>query len=408
MVALPPPGPQLQAAPRRVHADSIPHWGPGFSFTWRVPTTHAKHGSWQATCPYHRKSGVTMCTRTMNVPGPDPSQKDEALRRLMQWCVCAGSFNRKRWHGLEDPRGFRSLPRVVLEERAAAMPAPPAEVLDDDALDRIDAGEDPQSCSGHVARRGRQNRGGRGRGRGPKPSAQEAASEPPAPAEAPEPQAEGRGRGRGHAQRGSSSKGPSRQGQNAGASETSGDGAPGPSARSSSTDSSSSSSSSSSTSSSSAAAATVPANPPPTAQAAQAGVQGSQRSAGSPQRQTSSRPAQAGRGAAARGKANAKGRGGNGKANARKPPASKKHSLVPSSGHSCPSKVDDRSMPDAWLIELLVVCSPCPSHECQIMRMLDVGFKRCTVCKAGFLGFRQGTASADPCSLHLHRLTRGQ
>eukprot|EP00969_Alexandrium_andersonii_P319662 14122009-Alexandrium_andersonii.AAC.1 len=52
---------------RRVHPDSIPSWGPGFAFTWR-PGRGSSCGTWQATCPYHRLTEVTNCTKSLAVP----------------------------------------------------------------------------------------------------------------------------------------------------------------------------------------------------------------------------------------------------------------------------------------------------------------------------------------------------
>lgn len=61
-------------------------WGI-FRITPKRPgTANGPHGSYQARCPFHAKSKVTGCKKTLRIDGPTKSDQADTLRRLMFWC----------------------------------------------------------------------------------------------------------------------------------------------------------------------------------------------------------------------------------------------------------------------------------------------------------------------------------
>ena len=51
------------------------------------------HGQWMVTCPWHRVSAVTACTRTISLGF---GGKDVTKRMLMAWCLQAPVHNRRQ------------------------------------------------------------------------------------------------------------------------------------------------------------------------------------------------------------------------------------------------------------------------------------------------------------------------
>ena len=97
------------------------------------------HGQWMIRCPYHKKSSVTACTKSMALDAPTAKEKDEVKRRLMEWALLGPTFTRKSHHGNVQPRQWKLLGRPILSEavldaKAQMLPLPPADLKTDAEL----------------------------------------------------------------------------------------------------------------------------------------------------------------------------------------------------------------------------------------------------------------------------------
>ena len=99
------PAPQMEAREARaitriVNPATIASWH-GFRLTWVPARKSSGHGSWQGTCPYHKKSFTgTACKKTLSVSADTVGK---ALLQIKNWCASAGSHNRYRDHMAQDP-----------------------------------------------------------------------------------------------------------------------------------------------------------------------------------------------------------------------------------------------------------------------------------------------------------------
>ena len=117
---------------RQVHQDTF-QWGP-FRMTFSGPEKRPKFGSWQAACPYHKLSEVTMCKKAIGLRNETAEEKQNCLRLLKLWCLQAPNHDRRRHHNNVNPRVAELLDDSVLEARLEALSEPPSrENLQDDA-----------------------------------------------------------------------------------------------------------------------------------------------------------------------------------------------------------------------------------------------------------------------------------
>ena len=126
---------------RSQNPDSF-EWGTGFRFTWSPPSKRPPFGSWQCLCRFHKKSHVTMCTRSMNVPSGDQEAKDKIRRLLKLWALQAPKHKRKFTHGNVSVAWSDDMSEELLDAKAALLPAPPYNVMPDDELDALDDDEE--------------------------------------------------------------------------------------------------------------------------------------------------------------------------------------------------------------------------------------------------------------------------
>jgi hypothetical protein len=152
-----------------------------FVITYKPPTSMSSTEYWpsssfQASCPYHRKSRVTGCKKTLTIPVPGDQDEaacvDDTLRRLKFWCSHYSVVTTQLEHKSCNIDAWGVPPDVFLDREE--MPTPSDDVVPDDELS--EGGDDgdlppdlpppplpPPSPSRPAKRRGG---GGRGRGRG--------------------------------------------------------------------------------------------------------------------------------------------------------------------------------------------------------------------------------------------------
>ena len=118
---------------RQVHGDTF-MWGV-FRLTWSSPEKRGPHGSWQATCPYHRASHVTGCKKSIALSSATPEEKTRCCNLLKLWCLQAPQHERRSSHGTSQPRQLELLDECVLDARLASLPPVPASVRTDEELD---------------------------------------------------------------------------------------------------------------------------------------------------------------------------------------------------------------------------------------------------------------------------------
>ena len=112
------------------------HWG-CFLFTYKTGD------SYQAQCPWHKKSSATGCKKTMACGGPSREQHELCIRRLRFWCSDALAYDRQRHHRGWHPTPEQTPPMEVIDGSLSGSlvdgPAVPNEIPTDDQLDEEDA-----------------------------------------------------------------------------------------------------------------------------------------------------------------------------------------------------------------------------------------------------------------------------
>ena len=136
------PVPERSASPeavfgkRVVQPQTIPCWGkPGFRITYRV-AKGKQPASWQGTCPYHRKSAATRCTKAVTFLTEDES--DACLRRIKNWLVQGPTFLDAKTHSSFHPRFADAPPHEVLDAQAESLSPAPAVVIPDDEHEKVE------------------------------------------------------------------------------------------------------------------------------------------------------------------------------------------------------------------------------------------------------------------------------
>jgi hypothetical protein len=84
-------------------------WDP-FLFTWKDVGPGKLFGAIQATCPFHRLSVTTKCTKTMNLPGKTIDDALKVVWTLRHWCNRAGTYHRQRFHIVPRRLNFKNTP----------------------------------------------------------------------------------------------------------------------------------------------------------------------------------------------------------------------------------------------------------------------------------------------------------
>ena len=77
-------------------------WGV-FLFSKFVPGPGRPRGAYQATCPFHRPTDNTPCTKTLTVSGDAEEDKINTVRRLMNWCIHAQPRDLASFHQTDFP-----------------------------------------------------------------------------------------------------------------------------------------------------------------------------------------------------------------------------------------------------------------------------------------------------------------
>ena len=114
---------------RTVHPSTIADWY-GFRLTW----IDRQSGSWQATCPFHRKARTgTHCKKTLSVGSDSPQV---ALLKIKAWCITAAHHDRHRSH-MAEAVVHTGLTELELDEKAEALRRAKGDTrpLRDDELD---------------------------------------------------------------------------------------------------------------------------------------------------------------------------------------------------------------------------------------------------------------------------------
>eukprot|EP00959_Pyramimonas_sp_CCMP1952_P218236 4564820-Pyramimonas_sp.AAC.1 len=99
-------------------------------------TTQKPYGGWRASCPFHRFSDVTGCTKSITMTSASPAHNDSALRSLKDLCNQAKHLDRKWLHGaylIPDPP-----PTEAFLAENVITDGPVGPVLTDAELDDIE------------------------------------------------------------------------------------------------------------------------------------------------------------------------------------------------------------------------------------------------------------------------------
>ena len=129
---------RAERLPRQEHPLSF-NWGV-FRFTYTPPDKRPPHGQFQATCPYHKLSAKTNCTRATQI-GPCEESKDLAVRALQTWCLLGPCHDRKRRHAAAFIAKADILPREALDAKMQLLPQPPLHLRTDEELDALEESE---------------------------------------------------------------------------------------------------------------------------------------------------------------------------------------------------------------------------------------------------------------------------
>ena len=141
---------------RQVHKDTV-MWGP-FRLTFKKASEGCPHGSWQATCPYHRLNTKTKCTKTRQLT--TAADSDAAKLYVMRWCMEAAAFPRKKLHAKFRPVASNMLPEALMQAQVHMLPEPPSREemlasLTDEILDLIEGKSQPPPEKKEKKRRAR-------------------------------------------------------------------------------------------------------------------------------------------------------------------------------------------------------------------------------------------------------------
>ena len=126
-----------------VHSANAPHLNLGilkfclqtrgggcFSICKKKPSGK-NYGSFEATCPFHRKSLISGCKKLIPVQGPTENDAVIAMRRLKWWCAQA------RGHNMQWSHVFTCDTVCVPDDtalEAMRIDEAPAEVMDDETI----------------------------------------------------------------------------------------------------------------------------------------------------------------------------------------------------------------------------------------------------------------------------------
>ena len=127
-----------RAAGQRVaRPESIASWGTaGFRITYRAPAPGCTYGAWQGRCPFHQRSAVTKCTKSISMSNSTDENRERCLNMVKHWLLQAGRFDRAWKHQAWQPTSSETPGPDVLEAQAVALPLREYEA--DDVLDAQD------------------------------------------------------------------------------------------------------------------------------------------------------------------------------------------------------------------------------------------------------------------------------
>lgn len=169
------------AADQEIHPDrpelqSGGRWGVFAITAKQLGTANGAFGSYQAArCPFHAKSKITGCKKTIRIEGPSRADQARTLRRLLFCCSQASTCLRQRVD-LAQPTGIELCPLdpVLL---AAVVRQHPGRIQTDEELDATEAaaedvegpkrrGKGPCARAAKAKASAAQQPKSRGRGRG--------------------------------------------------------------------------------------------------------------------------------------------------------------------------------------------------------------------------------------------------
>lgn len=101
----------------------------------RATAGSSSWGSYQVNCPFHAKSKVSGCKRTLKIPSPSRAEQLSTLRRLMFWCARATTCQRQRVHMRLPLDPVPPDPVLV----AMRIDAHPGRIQTDEELDEAEA-----------------------------------------------------------------------------------------------------------------------------------------------------------------------------------------------------------------------------------------------------------------------------
>ena len=110
------------AAPAEISLQTDHKWGV-FTITPRQPTSRCKHGSFPASCPFHKKSARTGCKKEMVIPSSAPADMHNTLMCIKHWCNMAKHYSTQWQHVLFHPR-FLDTPALSVLQAQCINEAP--------------------------------------------------------------------------------------------------------------------------------------------------------------------------------------------------------------------------------------------------------------------------------------------
>ena len=116
-------------------------WG-HFRLRFKKASDREPHGRWEASCPWHAKSSVTKCKKTLRLPGPSVEEQEQTLQLLRHWCNSARAYSRQREHVSYTPT-LQLLPSAAIIMAQQITDEPPVVVDTDEMLDGVRDAEAP-------------------------------------------------------------------------------------------------------------------------------------------------------------------------------------------------------------------------------------------------------------------------
>ena len=120
-------------------------------------------GSFEASCPFHRKNDKTGCKRMFRIWGDRPEDVDRAHMAARWWCARAKDHDRQ-WYHMRAPIDYDILPVREMIDAAIIVEGPDDVVETDEVLDAMAAAAGGEAAAPAEGAEGGEVIPGRGRG----------------------------------------------------------------------------------------------------------------------------------------------------------------------------------------------------------------------------------------------------